>query len=48
MKPDYKKIVLKDLTGRKNLHPASDLPDQENCQWMTAEQIPVKPVYSQR
>ncbi len=46
MKPDYRKIVLQNLTPQ-NIQAANEAvsPDTGNL-WMTAEQIPVKPVYT--
>ncbi|MFO7370392.1 MAG: methylmalonyl-CoA mutase [Bacteroidales bacterium] len=46
MKPDYKKIVLQNLTqpGNKTAK-ETEAAESENL-WMTAEHIPVKPVYT--
>lgn len=48
MKPDYKKIVLQNLTQQKNQASNKAVsPDTGNL-WMTAEHIPVKPVYTKK
>ena len=46
MKPDYRKIAIKNLTGKKELSSPPITPDEGMGIWMTAEQIPVKPLYT--
>ncbi len=46
MKPDYKKIVLQNLTQPKNQAAKEAATPKSANQWMTAEHIPVKPVYT--
>lgn len=41
MRPDFKKVNIKSVTQKKN-----DKPLLNGKEWMTAEQIPVKPLYT--
>jgi methylmalonyl-CoA mutase len=46
MKPDFKNIAIKNITGKKDMTSPIIAPDEGTDNWMTAEQIPVKPVFT--
>jgi methylmalonyl-CoA mutase len=46
MKPDFKSIVIKNITGKKELSSPVMNPGEDKEVWMTAEQIPVKPLFT--
>ena len=46
MKPDYKSIAIKNITGKKELSSPIMNPGEDKEIWMTAEQIPVKPLFT--
>jgi methylmalonyl-CoA mutase len=46
MKPDYRKISIKNITGKKALPSTQIVSDESKSFWMTAEQIQVKPLYT--
>jgi methylmalonyl-CoA mutase len=46
MKPDFKNIAIKNITGKKDSASPILAPDKGQANWMTAEQIQVKPVFT--
>jgi methylmalonyl-CoA mutase len=46
MKPDFKNIAIKNLTGKNHLAPPAITSGEGKDNWMTAEQIPVKSVFT--
>src|SRR5512145_2010895 len=46
MKPDFKKVAITTLKGKKDTPSPAVTPEEEKGNWMTAEHIAVKPVFT--